>query len=118
MLARPGDNVKVTFFWMAHSRPSADYTVFAHLLDGEGRLQASGDAPPVSGRYPTLLWDDGDVIADPHEVPIDASTPPGEYAVEVGLYLPQNGRRLPIINTPAKTVGDRVIVGNISVQVK
>jgi 4-amino-4-deoxy-L-arabinose transferase-like glycosyltransferase len=116
--ARPGDKLKVTLFWAAHGRPSADYTVFVHLLDGQGRLQASGDAPPVTGKYPTSLWDDGEVIADPHEVPIDASTLPGNYLIEVGLYLPRDGRRLPVLDANEGVVGDRLLLQDVRVEVR
>ena len=41
---------------------------------------------PVSGMYPTASWKPGEVIPDWHEVPIEQRIPPGEYALQVGLY--------------------------------
>src|SRR5262249_4533272 len=116
--ARPGDKMKVTLYWAARGRPSASYTVFVHLLDELERVVVAGDAPPVSGTYPTSLWDDGDVISDSHQLTIDASTRPGSYQIEVGLYLPQDGRRLPIIGQNDSAVGDRLLLPGVHVTIE
>ena len=38
----------------------------------------------------------GEVVVDPIEVPLAADAPPGTYRVQVGLYLPPDGPRLPL----------------------
>lgn len=86
---------RVTLCWEAVQPPAADYTVFVHLESTGGTLIATGDAPPMSGGFPTSMWQPGDVIRDVHHVPeeIDGfEVPP---VITVGLYRPEDGTRLP-----------------------
>ncbi|MBI5567801.1 MAG: DUF2142 domain-containing protein, partial [Chloroflexi bacterium] len=43
-------------YWRAVSQPVADYTVFDHILDGNGGLIGQGDSEPFDGDYPTSIW--------------------------------------------------------------
>jgi hypothetical protein len=106
----PGEKVKTTLYWAARGRPTADYTVFVHLLDAQQHQVANADAPPRAGRYPTTVWDAGEVIADVHELTIDPSAPPGDYSIEIGMYLPRSGKRLPIVDVVGKPLDDRIII--------
>jgi len=110
-----GDKVRVTLYWSARGRPAAMYTIFVHLLDANQRVVGSGDAPPDSGQYPTSLWDNGDIITDSHDVSVDASIRPGRYTLEVGLYLPQSGLRLPVVDVGGHVLGDRVLLPSVSI---
>jgi hypothetical protein len=109
-VVHPGGKVKTTFYWAARARPAADYTIFVHLLDAQQHQLANGDAPPRAGRYPTTVWDAGEVIADVHEITIDPATPPGNYSIELGLYRPESGQRLPEVDAAGKPLDDRIIV--------
>jgi hypothetical protein len=113
--APPGSTVTLTLSWSARARPAADYTVFVHVVDSRGKVVAQADAPPRSGRYPTSLWDPGETIVDPHQLALGPSLPPGSYRLEVGLYLPVTGRRLPLIG-PDGAKGDRVLLGAIPIR--
>ncbi len=74
-------------FILAMSDPlEKDYTVFVHLADATGVPLSQGDHPPVRGLYPTSRWQPGEILADFHELPIDANVSPGEYQVLVGMY--------------------------------
>jgi len=92
----PGGTLPVTLYWEATATPPEDYTVFVHLLDGSGTLRGQGDGPPMSGDYPTSLWEPGETIADEHKMTIDAATPSGQYRLAVGLYHLADGVRLPV----------------------
>jgi hypothetical protein len=83
----------LTLFWCSDAMPAADYTVFIHLLDPAGNLVAQFDSPPAAGAYPTSLWDPGEIIPDEHLLP---DLPPGHYTVQIGLYRPDTGQRLPV----------------------
>jgi hypothetical protein len=91
--ARIEGTLQLTLFWQAQASPPADYTVFVHLVDPDGRLAAQADGPPAAGAYPTSLWDPGEIIVDSHPLP---DLPPGRYAIRVGLYRPETGERLPV----------------------
>ncbi|HQE93609.1 MAG TPA: glycosyltransferase family 39 protein [Anaerolineae bacterium] len=82
----PGATVNVTLYWQAHERPDLPYTVFVHLVDGYGTMQAQNDSMPVGNSLPTSCWLPEEVVADVHPVVIPAQTPPGAYTVHAGLY--------------------------------
>ena len=111
----PGQSLDLTLFWSPRGRPTQDYTVFLHLLDSLGQLRGQADSPPDSGRYPTSVWDADEFIADLHTLSIAPDLPAGEYTVAIGLYDPQTGQRLPIIDQNGKVTGDLVIISGLVV---
>jgi len=93
--ARAGEPLTVTLHWEARQAPSRDYQVFVHLLGQEDRPIAQGDGPPVTGDYPTSLWEAGETVVDLHRVtpPSDASA--GPHRILVGMYHLETMERLP-----------------------
>lgn len=85
---------QITFTWLATGRPAADYTVFIQLWRS-GRQATGFDAPPLSGDYPTGLWEANEVIVDPHPLDLSAVAP-GRYRVVAGLYNFATGERVPV----------------------
>ncbi|MEZ4594740.1 MAG: glycosyltransferase family 39 protein [Chloroflexota bacterium] len=92
--AQPGEALTLTLLWQATAQPGQAYTVFVHLVDPQGTLLSTGDAPPVQGDFPTNLWRSGDWIDDAHTVPLPPDLAPGSYQILVGLYEPMSGARL------------------------
>jgi hypothetical protein len=86
---------QVSLCWNSLSPAALDYTVFVHLYDEGGALVATADGPPLSGAFPTRLWQPGDEIVDTHAFADDVSpqTIDGCH-VGVGLYDPASGERL------------------------
>ena len=85
--------------WQAVNPPSADYTVFVHILNPDGTCCLwQQDVAPQQGRYPTTRWLPGEIVLDEYQIALPPETPPGRYVVEIGLYLPENGRRLPMVS--------------------
>ncbi len=74
------------------------------------------DSPPVDGRRPTDGWAEGETIIDPHLIAVPAGAPPGDYALEIGLYVPATGQRLPLADAAAQPA-DRVRLP-VSLQVR
>ncbi len=93
--------VELTLYWQADTIPSADYTVFVHILDAQGNLVAQADSPPAGGIYPTSLWDPGEIIVDKRRLP---ELPPGKHKIHVGLYRADTGARLPVAESPGDSV--------------
>ncbi len=91
---RPGDNIHLTLFWQCLKEMKQDYTVFTHLVDDEGRIWGQKDNPPVDGFYPTTKWEVGEIVRDQYDISISPEAPPGEYQIEVGMYLAETGERL------------------------
>jgi hypothetical protein len=106
---------KLTLVWRAQEqptadRPTADYTVFVHVLRPDGTCCVwQSDAMPRDNTYPTTRWRPGEVVVDPYAIVLPADLPPGEYAVEVGLYLAETGQRLGV--SPGSPGQDAVRLG-------
>jgi mannosyltransferase len=89
-----GDIAQITLFWTASQTPSQRYKVFVHVLDQDNHIVGQRDSEPGGGARLTSLWPPGETIADHYGVPLHPATPPGEYAVEVGMYGLETGQRL------------------------
>jgi hypothetical protein len=91
-----GQTLDVTLYWQALNTLPADYTVFVHLLDEQGRLVAAHDGMPADNGFPTGAWPPGLLVEDKHTITLPPDLPPGTYQVNVGLYLFETGERLPV----------------------
>ena len=49
----------------------------------------------MNATRPTTGWAAGEVIVDPYEIPVHPDAPPGRYVIEIGMYDPVTGERLP-----------------------
>ena len=112
----PGESLDLTLFWAPRGRPMRDYTVFVHILDDQGQLRRQADAPPRAGRYPTSVWDAGELIADLHTLLLAPDLPAGEYRLAIGLYDPETGQRVHTVDENGKLAGDRVIISGLVVE--
>lgn len=111
--AEPGDQISLTLYWRSDKKPSQDYTVFVHLLDDTGRQIVGADSPPVLGDYPTSLWREDDQVLDKHILNLPADLPPGPYIIAIGLYTPDSGRRVPLVDGSGDTVYWPVDIGPV-----
>ena len=111
----PGGSLELTLFWSPRGRPSHDYTVFVHLLDSGGQLRGQADSPPKSGKYPTSVWDAGEVIVDSHTLPLAPDLPAGVYTAVIGLYAPETGQRVQIVDEFGNITADHVMISGLSV---
>ena len=94
--------------WQAIEAPAAAYHVFVHLLRPDGSCCIwQSDAMPRGGSYPTDRWLPGEVVAESYEIVLPANLEPGQYPLEVGLFLLENGRRL-VASSPGLPEDDAV----------
>ncbi|RLC80825.1 MAG: hypothetical protein DRI61_04945 [Chloroflexi bacterium] len=107
----PGKSLLVTLYWKALKEVDISYTVFVHVLDENGNLVAQHDGPPAYGILPTDIWVPGEIIEDPHLVPLPENLPPGDYTILVGLYDRTTMRRLTL-----DTGEDALYLAQISIQ--
>jgi hypothetical protein len=107
---------EMTLVWQALAEPSESYTVFVHILDREGACCLwQQDVPPRQGEAPTNRWLTGEVIVDSYEIELPADLPAGLYPIEIGLYLPQTGRRL-LMEMPGLRPSDALFVRPLAVE--
>ena len=111
---RPGENVRVTLYWLGSRHPDKDYKVFVHLRDlADQQMISQHDSDPVYGFTPMTRWEPGELMADEHLLPLPADTPPGTYQLWVGMYDPATGERLTRADAPGQ---DRLPIGTVTVQ--
>lgn len=89
-------DLQMTLFWQALEAPNRSYSVYAHLVDEQGRTWGQSDSPPLAGFYPTGAWAAGEWVEDHLGLPALPGTPPGTYWVRLGLYRADDGMRLPV----------------------
>ena len=111
---RSGDRIHLVLHWRDLAQMATDYTVFVHVLDSSQKVVAQRDSPPDSGSRPTSAWFSGDVIVDRYDLDLPSKLAPGTYDLEIGMYNPANGTRLPVAKD-GQPAGDRVIVSQLEV---
>ncbi|MGD8791296.1 MAG: glycosyltransferase family 39 protein [Anaerolineae bacterium] len=99
----PGDDLALTLYWQADAWIPGSYTVFVHLLDGEGERRGQDDAPPLGGLYPTSHWPPGVSLPDSHLLFLPPDLDPGRYRLVVGLYDAVSLDRLPLAGGAAES---------------
>ena len=95
----------LTLYWKRLAPITADYTVFVHVLDAQGHLLGQQDQEPAGGADPTSLWQD-ELVVDRH--PFKSLVLSPAFRIEIGLYLPENGSRLPAIDARGNPLGDHI----------
>jgi hypothetical protein len=110
-----GVTLPLTLTWESIGPFDADYTVFIHLTDADGRPVAQADSQPLGGAYATTRWHVGERLADPYELSIPPDLLPGEYELLVGMYLLSTGERLPLLSSDGQIVGDSVSLGRVEI---
>jgi 4-amino-4-deoxy-L-arabinose transferase-like glycosyltransferase len=118
----PGETLEVTLYWETSDVIAARYKVFVHLLgetfnaDTGNFLWGQHDAEPGNGALPTTQWTPGTVIADVHTVPVASGAPPGTYTLQVGLYNPLDGARLPVRKADGPIQDNAIVLTEIQVR--
>ena len=95
---------------MASSRTR--YKVFVHLLNDAQQVVAQHDAEPANDLRPTNDWHSGEYIGDLHRVYV-ANVPAGNYRIEVGMYNPDTGERVPVVVAQMEQPERRVILTTV-----
>ncbi len=116
-----GDALALTLYWQTDQALTARYKVFTHLLgevynaDAGNFIWGQIDSEPAGGQAPTTVWTPGEIVADRYTIPVAADAPPGQYALEIGLYGLVNGERLPVSAPDSQPLGDAVNLATVTV---
>jgi hypothetical protein len=113
----PGDTLNVRLYWQVEMEFDQDYTTFIHLIGPDGLLHGQVDQTPGAGAYPTTGWLPGEYITDDYAIPIPQDAPAGDYQIEIGMYDPGTGQRLPVCQSDScDQVDDRILLPDLTVQ--
>jgi hypothetical protein len=105
-----GEKVMVTLYWEPTRASERNYTVFVHLLGGEGESAGARDTYPGLGNDPSIYWRPGEIIADSIPIPVVPSADgPILLDIEAGLYDLKTDERLTIHDAAGNEVGYPVI---------
>ena len=113
--ASPGGLLELTLYWQALKTMDTSYTVFTHLLSGDGRLWGQTDGMPLQGTYPTTGWLPGEVISDTYAIEVRPGASPGDYLLEVGMYDAASAERVPVLDAEGQRAGDRILLTPVRV---
>ncbi len=110
-IAHNGNEIALTLYWKSVAETSQDYTVFVHLLSDKAQVLAQDDAKPGHGTFSTPRWRPGQVILDDYRLVIPPNTSPGEYQIEIGMYVLATGTRVQMTGASGvRLENDRVLV--------
>ncbi|MEW5958812.1 MAG: glycosyltransferase family 39 protein, partial [Chloroflexota bacterium] len=96
--------IQLALYWQSIGVTDKNYTTFVHLEDKNGQIIAQTDSQPVGGRYPTSVWDVGEVIRDEIVIPLPAELSRGDYKLLAGMYDFSSGERLAVSGSPDNAV--------------
>lgn len=104
------DTITIALDWerMAAAGDSLP-SLFIHVLGPEG-MAAQYDGPPGRGLWPPDQWQEGIIVGERHELQLNRPFNPTTDTVQIGLYWPETGERLPVLNARGNPAGDAVIV--------
>jgi F5/8 type C domain-containing protein/dolichyl-phosphate-mannose-protein mannosyltransferase len=110
--ARPGDTVRLDYYWHLLGTTSYDYWVFLHVIG----LAGSRNHDEMVGGYGSSNWAAGERVRQivTFRVPPDAK--PGTYPLRVGVWLPSTGRRLHILSSNLPQARRTVTLGSLVVR--
>ena len=113
---QPGGTLPVQLRWKSLADVTEDYTVFLQVLNDQDQIVGQVDAWPMQGTYPTGDWQPGEVVDDPYEIQLAGYLSPGNYRLQVGLYLLATLRRLPVLDAQGQPIDDKVMVYELKVE--
>ncbi len=119
--AWPGGRVSVTLYWQAQASLTEDYHVFVHLVGDNVAgitpdVWGQADGRPVCWTYPTFDWRPGQIIADQHALTVKPDTPLGDYRLLIGMYLPDTGDRLEVLDEREEPIANFVQLTTVPIQ--
>jgi len=101
----PGEHsVRVTLHWEARTPVAESYKVFVHLRTATPGRYTQSDQFPRRNAYPTNVWAAGEHVADAHDLTLPAGATWEDVTLYLGLYRPDDGTRLPIVDEQGRPV--------------
>lgn len=88
--------LNLTLYWTTRSRLAENYKVFIHCLDASSQIISQSDAIPAEGMAPSEYWLRNEIIKDMHILDLPESFSSADCLLQVGLYQPESGERLPL----------------------
>lgn len=108
-----GAEIVIDTQWRALRSPQRDYTFFAHLVDAQGEVVSGFDIPLTGGYYPNSMWETGELVQHSHPMPVMGLLLTRDLTLQMGLYDPASGVRLPVFDASgARQPNDVIVLGS------
>jgi len=109
MIVAQDGELPLTLYWKAIGPVLKNYSVFVHLVRPAVHTWGQDDRLNP-GDVPATRWPADRYVRDVHRLRVLPGTPPGEFQIEVGLYEPDTGRRLFVLDENGAPVGQGVVL--------
>jgi hypothetical protein len=104
-----GGDLEVTLYWQAQRKLADEYSVFVHLDDLRANYISWSVSEELSPEgIPTSSWTPGYYVSDRHRLRVSRETPPGIYVLRTGLYDPDTGEKLRVLDDEDSTALDSI----------
>ncbi|MEA3335199.1 MAG: glycosyltransferase family 39 protein [Chloroflexota bacterium] len=100
----PNDLLHFTFFWQADVQPTAAWWFTVRLIQGTDKEVAAVSGPLVSKEYPTLNWEEGEIVRGEHDLFLPDYLTSDRYQLQLFLHT----------GNP-EAIADRVNLGQITI---
>ena len=110
-----GETLHVTLALEASELLGQSYKVFVHLRGADDTVLAQDDRLPCNFSLNAADWRPGDIVYETYDSQIPPGTPPGRYRMMMGLYQPDSGIRLPVLDSDLPHDADSVELGTLEV---
>lgn len=112
-----GDTVQIDFYWEVTEGPQTSWKVFVHLEPQQGRgSRLNGDHEPVAGRYPTRVWQAGEVVRDRWSLRLPGHTSSSSLDLWTGFYVGDTRMELTKRRGVRTDGANRLMVGTLQVR--
>jgi 4-amino-4-deoxy-L-arabinose transferase-like glycosyltransferase len=103
------DELAVALRWEPLMATDRMPNVFIHVVGPEGML-AQHDGPLAGGLWPAGQWRPGLSVGESHNLLLPRPFDPEGDSVRVGLYWPDSGERLPVVDERGAAVDDQIVI--------
>ena len=93
--------LQLTVYWKTDTVLLQEYTMFVHLINADNQLVGQVDRVPTGGEKPMLGWLPGEIISDTVTLSFPPDTDLRILQLSIGLYSPEDFRRLPVVSGSA-----------------
>jgi len=113
-----GESLKVSVTFRVLEEIPADYMVFVHVEDVDGRVdRLNADHAPAGGSNPTSRWKKGDVVKDEFVIYVPPTMPVRGLNLLIGFWDPKTDARM-VVKNPDQVRHDgnnRVLLAQVPV---
>ncbi|MBA3943343.1 MAG: glycosyltransferase family 39 protein [Herpetosiphonaceae bacterium] len=96
---RKDGTLTVRLDWSMGRSVAEQYALFVHVLNARGERVGQIDVPLGGSQVPASNWQAGQPVWWDQGIPVAKDLAPGTYWLAVGVYNPQDFKRLPLATT-------------------